>query len=198
MAILEPWAAVVKRSRYRESGGGAQRSAARSASTAGRAAAAAYAFRSGNAAALGELGLSYSALQVIDDPIDVTRQIVEAACGPLSNGTIEDDERRIIAAQIAQWVLEENEGGAPPDPVEIVREAIALIIFEASTSETAAKVRDGNRPPAATRDIERQIRDSADALAQRAELSPDGPTPAEFGRAIERGIESLRKIWGDG
>lgn len=179
----------------RSSTGGAQRSAARSASTAGRAAAAAYALRSGNAAELSELGLDYEALRANDDPIDVTRRIVDAACGPLSDGTIEDEERRIVAAQVAQWVLEENVGGAPPDPVEIVREAIALIIFEAATNETAAAVRNGNRPLAATRETERQIRDTADALAQRAELSPGGPTATEFEQAIEQGIETLRRIW---
>ena len=187
-----------ERGRSGRSGGGAQRSATRSASTAGRAVAAAYALRIGDTSVLDELELSYSALRQSDDPIDVTSQIVQAACGPLSDGTIEDDERRIVAAQLAEWVLTENEGGAPPDPVEIVQEAIALIMFEAVTSETAAKMRDGNRPLSATRDAERQIRDSAHALATRADLSLDGPTPAEFERAIERGIETLRTIWGGG
>jgi hypothetical protein len=121
---------------------------------------------------------------------------VDAACGPLSDGTIEDEERRYVAAEIAQWVLEENEAGAPPEPHEIVREAIARIIFEAATTESAAQLRNGSRPVWATREGERQIRDTADALAQRAELSPGGATPEQFERAIEQGIETLRNIWG--
>jgi len=177
--------------------GGAQRSASRSASSAGRAAAAAYALRTGDAETLRQLGLDYNELRDTRDPIEVTRRIVEAACGPLSDGTIEDEERRYVAAEIAQWVLEENEAGAPPEPEEIVREAIARIIFEAATTESAAQLRDGNRPTWATREGERQIRESADALAQRAELSPAGPTVEEFERAIEQGIETLRNIfWG--
>lgn len=176
-------------------GGGAQRSSARSASTAGRAAAAAYAYRAGDEATLEGLGLDYAALRSSDDPIEVTRQIVAAACGPLPEGTIEDDERRIVAADIAQWVLEQNAGGAPPDPVEITREAIALIIFEAVTTETAATIREGRHQTHDVREAERQIRESAAALAERAELSPSGPTPGEFEKAIEQGIETLRSIW---
>ncbi len=177
-------------------GGGAQRSTSRSAARAGSAAAAAYALRTGDAALLRELGLNYDQLRANDDPIEVTRQIVSAVCGPLPDGTIEDEEERRAAAEIAQWVLEANEGGDPPDPVEIVREAIATIIFEAATTETAAMLRAGGRSPAATLEAERQIRNTARVLAQRAELSATGPTPAEFERAIAKGIGALRNIWG--
>lgn len=179
-------------------GGGAQRSATHSASTAGRAAAAAYALRTGDAATLDELGLVYSELQALDDPIEVTRRIVAAACGPLSDGTIEDDERRLVAAEISEWVLEQNQEGAPPDPADIAREAIALIIFEAVTNETVAKVRQGGRSVAVTRETQRQIRETAQALADRANLTPTGATPAEFARVVEEGIETLRAIWIDG
>lgn len=179
----------------RGGGGGAQRSAVGSSSAAGRAAAAAYALRTGDTATLGELGLVYAELQALGDPIELTRRIVAAACGPLSDGTIEDDERRLVAAEVSEWVLEQDEGGAPPDPVDIVREAIALIIFEAVANETAAKIREGNRTVEVTTDTQRQVRETAQALAERADLSPAGPTPAEFARAIEEGIETLRAIW---
>lgn len=179
----------------RSSRGGAQRSATRSASTAGRAAAAAYALRTGDAATLLTLGLSYDELRTVPDPIEITRRIVTAACGPLSDGTIEDEERRLVAAELAQWVLEENAGGAPPQPEEIVREAIARILFEAATTESAAQLRNGVRPSWATREGERQIREAAEALADNAHLSAQGPTIDEFERAIEEGIETLRSIW---
>jgi len=175
--------------------GGARRSATQSATTAGRAAAAAYALRTGDTATLEALGLDYNELRAIGDSITVTQRIVEAACGPLPDGTIEDDERRQVAAEIADWVLVENEGGAPPQPEEIVREAIARIIFEAATTETAKQLRDGKRPEWATREGERQIRECAEALAQQARLSPDGPTVEEFERAIEHGIDTLRHLW---
>lgn len=176
-------------------GGGAQRTTTRASSRAGRAAAAAYALRTGNAAVLAELGLDYDQLRASDDPIDVTRQIVSAVCGPLPDGTIEDDEERRAAAEIAQWVLEANDGGAPPDPSEIVREAIATIIFEAATTETAATLRNSDHAVEITLETERQMRNTARVLADRAELTATGPTPSELERAIEQGIETLRAIW---
>lgn len=177
-------------------GGGAQRSAARSARTAGRAAAAAYALRTGNAGLLRDLGLDYDSLRANPDPIDVTRRIVEAACGPLADGTIEDDERRVVAAEVAQWVLEANADGAPPSPEEVARETIARILFEAMSTETAARLRNGDRPAWATPEAERQLRETAGVLALRASLSATGPTHEEFSRAIEQGLEAMRLIWG--
>ena len=177
-------------------GGAVRRATVRASERSGRAAAAAYALRTGDAATLAELGLDYDRLRGTDDPIEVTRQIVTAACGLLPDGTIEDEEERRAAAEITQWVLEANEGGAPPDPSEIVTEAIAAIVFEAATTETAAALRDSGRAVEVTLETERQMRNAARVLARRADLTPTGPTPSEFARAIEHGIETLRAIWG--
>lgn len=174
--------------------GGARRSVVKSASTAGRAAAASYAFRTGNREILRDLGLDYDDLTG-KDPIYITQKIVEAACGPFANSTIEDDERRHVAAEVAQWVLEENEGGAPPEPEEIVRETIALIIFEAIATETAAHIREHGRQTWVNHESERQIREAAKAYAQRINLSATGLSAEEFAHAIEEGIEMLRNIW---
>src|SRR6266568_1184668 len=178
--------------------GGAQRTVAGSSRTAGRAAAAAYALRTGNAQLLQELGLDYDSLRSNPDVTDVARQIMVAACGPLPDGTIEEEEQRVVAAQVAQYVLEANADGGPPPPEEIVRETIAVIIFEAVSNETAAMLHNGERPEWATAEGERLMRETAQALALRVHLSPDGPTPAEFSEAIARGIETMREIWGNG
>jgi hypothetical protein len=178
--------------------GGAQRSVAGSSRTAGRAAAAAYALRTGNAELLQELGLDYDSLASNPDVTDVARQIMVAACGPLPDGTIEEDEQRVVAAEVAQYVLEANADGGPPPPEEIVRETIAVIIFEAISTETAAMLHDGERSAWATAEAERLMRETAQALAMRAQLSTNGPTPAEFSEAIARGIETMREIWGNG
>ncbi len=176
--------------------GGAQRSVARSAASAGRAAAAAYAYRTGDVETLRVLGLDYDALRATGDSIEIAQRIVEVACDS-SDGTIEDDERRHVAAAIALWVLEENESGAPPEPDEIARHTLVEILFEAMATESAALYRDGKRATWATREGERQMREAAEALAQRASLSASGATAAEFEQAIEHGIETLRSIWGD-
>lgn len=178
--------------------GGAQRTVAGSSRTAGRAAAAAYALRTGNVQTLQELGLDYDGLRNNPDVADVARQIMVAACGPLPDGTIEEEEQRVVAAQVAQYVLEANADGDPPAPEEIVRETIACIIFEAVSNETAAMLHNGERPAWATAEAERLMRETAQALALRVHLSPDGPTPTEFSEAIARGIETMHEIWGNG
>jgi hypothetical protein len=178
--------------------GGAQRTVARSSQTAGRAAAAAYALRTGNAQLLQELGLDYDSLRNNPDTADVARQIMVAACGPLPDGTIEEDEQRIVAAQVALYVLEANANVGSPTPEEIVRETIAWIIFEAVSSETAAMLHNGERSARATVEDERQMRETAQALALRVRLPPDGPTPTDFSEAIAQGIETMHAIWGNG
>ncbi|MFE5565091.1 hypothetical protein ACFQ68_08870 [Amycolatopsis japonica] len=178
--------------------GGAQRTVAGSSRTAGRAAAAAYALRTGNADLLRqEFGLDYESLRVNSDVADVARQIMVAACGPLPDGTIEEEEQRVVAAQVAQYVLEASVDGAVPAPDEIVRETIACIIFEAISTETAAKVHNGERSPWTTGEAERQLREATQAWAFRADLSPGGATPAEFEKAIADGIETMHTIWGN-
>lgn len=176
--------------------GGAQRTVAGSSRTAGRAAAAAYALRTGDADLLRqEFGLDYESLRSNPDIADVARQIMVAACGPLPDGTIEEEEQRVVAAQVAQFVLEANPDGEPPTPEEVVRETIACIIFEAISNETAAKVHAGEQSVWASAEAERQLREATQAWALRADLSPNGATPAEFEKAIAQGIEMMHTIW---
>lgn len=174
------------------SSGGASRTAAGSAGSAGRAAAAAYAYRTGDAAALERLGLNYDELAALGSPTEVARRIVDAACGPRTNSTIVDHEQRLVAADIAEWVISEQEGGYLPTPEEITRRTIATIIAEAVLVETGASAGQHDQGELA----ESEIRDAAEALAERATLSINGATEHEFTNAIESGIETLRRITG--
>jgi hypothetical protein len=176
--------------------GGAQRATRRSAATAGRAAAAAYAYRTADRAELERLGLDYDELRRIDDPLELTRVIVEAACGSRSESTIEDHEERYVAAEIAAWVLEQNAGGTPPDPEAIVRKTIATIIVEVVETEIGEILRRGDRPTWAAELVEGELHEAAEVLAEQAELSLNGASAEEFSRAIEDGIETLRRILG--
>lgn len=177
--------------------GGAQRTVAASARSASRAAAAAWALRTGNAETLRELGLDYDKLRNSPDALHVVSEIVQAACGPLADGTIEDQEQRYVAVRIATWILEEQAEGAPPTPEEIVRESIALIIFETACSETAARLKDDDRPAWVGVAAEEEMLATARVLAGNAKLSAGGATERELAQAIEQGIESLRQIWGN-
>lgn len=174
------------------SGGGASRTAAGSAGSAGRAAAAAYAFRTGDAAALERLGLNYDELTALGSPTEVARRIVDAACGPRTNSTIVDHEQRLVAADIAEWVISEQDDGYAPTPEEITRRTIATIIAEAVLVETGETADGHDHGDLA----ESEVRDAAEALAERATLSITGATEEEFSRAIESGIETLRNIKG--
>lgn len=170
------------------SGGGPQRSAAASARTAGRAAAAAYAYRTGDAATLERLGLDYNELRGLGDEFEVLRRIVDMACAA-PDSTIEDHEQRLVAAEVGEWVLEQERDDNPPTPEEIVRQTIATIIVETGDLVNSHEQADV---------AESDIRDAAKAMAAQATLSVDGATEDEISRAVEAGLETIRGIVGGG
>ena len=175
------------------SGGGPARSAAGSARSAGRAAAAAYAYRTGDATTLQRLGLDYNELRGLDDDFEVLRRIVDMACST-PDSTIEDHEQRLVAAEVGEWVLEQERDGNPPTPEEIVRQAIATIIAETLLVESGDLVNSHEQADVAESDI----RDAAEAMAARATLSVAGATEDEISQAVEAGLETLRGIVGGG
>jgi hypothetical protein len=175
------------------SAGGPQRSAAASARTAGRAAAAAYAYRTGDVATLERLGLDYHELHGLGDEFEVLRRIVDMACAA-PDSTIEDHEQRLVAAEVGEWVLEQARDGSPPTPEEIVRQTIATIIAETLLVESGDLVNGHEQADVAESDI----RDAAEAMAAQASLSADGATEDEISHAVEAGIETIRGIVGDG
>jgi hypothetical protein len=174
------------------SGGGPRRSAAGSARSAGRAAAAAYAYRTGDVATLERLGLDYNELRGLDDEFEVLRRIVDMACGATPDSTIEDHEQRRVAADVAEWVMEQERDEVPPTPEEIVRQTIATIIAETLLVESGDLVNSHDQADVAESDI----RDAAEAMAAKATLSVDGATEDEISRAVEAGLETIRGIVG--
>ena len=172
-------------------GGGASRSAAASAGTAGRAAAGAYAFATGDTDTLARLGLDYGELRSIGDRIEVVRAIVSAAFeSQPPDSSIPDHEQRLVAADVADWVIAESEAGHTPVPEDIVRRTIAGIIAQVILVETG-DVTSSHPAGAMTED---DIVEAAEVLAGQAELSVEGATETEFAQAIEDGIETLRAI----
>ncbi|MFD2422680.1 hypothetical protein [Amycolatopsis pigmentata] len=174
-------------------GGGPQRSAVGSARTAGRAAAAAYAYSTGDAATLQRLGLDYNELRSLGDDIEVARRIVDMACST-SDSSIEDHEQRFVAAEVAEWVMEQERDGYRLTPDEMVRQTIAVIIAETLLVETGDLVNRHDMADVAESDI----RDAAEAIAAQADLSVDGATEDEISRAVEAGLERIRDIVGGG
>jgi hypothetical protein len=175
------------------SGGGPQRTAAASARTGGRSAAAAYAYRTGDAATLQRLGLDYQELRGLDDDMEVVRRITEMACSA-ADSTILDHEQRWIAASVAEWVITLEQDGPAPTAEEIVRQTIATIIAETALVETGDLVNHHAQADLAESDI----RDAAEALAAQATLSVNGASEQEISRAVEAGLETIRMIIGKG
>ncbi|MEU9477130.1 hypothetical protein [Streptomyces sp. NPDC048191] len=175
------------------SGGGPQRTAAGSARTAGRAAAAAHAYSTGDAATLQRLGLDYNELRGLGDDIEVVRRIVDMACST-PDSTIEDHEQRFVAAEMAEWVMEQERDGYRLTPEEMVRQTIAVIIAETLLVESGDQINNHDL----ARVAESDIRDAAEAIAAQAKLSVDGATEDEVSRAVEAGLETIRGILGGG
>lgn len=172
-------------------GGGPQRTATASARTAGRAAAAAAAYSAGDAATLQRLGLDYQELRSLGDDVEVVRRIVDMACAK-ADSTIPDHEQRHLAADVAEWVLTRELDGTSPTPEEIVRQSIAAIITETILVESGDLINSHENSLI----VERDIRDAAEALADKATLTVTGATENDISRAIEDGLDTLRTIIG--
>lgn len=172
---------------------GSGRSSRRLASVGGRAAAGAYAYARGDAAGLRSLGLDYAELRELDDPLDVTRRIVEAVCGQQADGSLEEAEERYVAASVADWVLTQSEDSELPDAEDVARYTIAAIVTEVLSSEIAEALRE--RPQQVADIAEDELRAAAEVLARQAKLRASGPTEDELTEAIEESIEKLREIY---
>lgn len=171
-----------------------RRSSGRAAARAGRAGAAAYAYATGDRAGLTALGLDLESLRALGDPIEVTRRIVDIACGELANGTLEDHEERYVAASVAEWVLEQADEGNTPTPEEIARYSIATVVAEVLATEINEALNE--RPEAVAAVAEAELFEAAEVLASQVDLSVSDATEADLARAIESGIETLKQIYG--
>ena len=172
------------------------RSAASSARAAGRGAAAAYAYRTGDAATLqAEFGLDYAVLRANPNVFDVVSQIVAAVCEELPD-QIEADEQRHVVAEVSEWVVTANEGGPVPAPAEIAQETLAVVLTWAYLTTTAAEVNTKDLTGNQRVEFENEVRAACEELASVANINPNSPTAEEFVSAVETGIEYLQAVYG--
>lgn len=133
---------------------------------AGRAAAAAYAYKTGDARTLQRLQISLGAELDAEDEFELLRQIVDMTCG-FPDSTIEEHERRLVAADVAEWVLSQDcANGHAPAPAEIARYAITVIARIVLATECGDVV--SSHPMAETG--ESVLAEVAALLAERARL----------------------------
>lgn len=171
------------------------RSVSGSARSAGRGAAAAYAYRTGDTQTLRDLGLDYDALRANPNIFDVVHQIAQKVCEDLPAGTIETAEQMEVVGRLAEWLVESDTSGADVSLGQIAEEAVALILAEAYLVETASSLNTKDMTGAERAAFEDGVRQATEELAAHANLSPSGPSPDEFTRAIEGGLEYLRTIY---
>lgn len=172
------------------------RSAGTSSRIAGRGAAAAYAYRTGNRDTLRELGLDYDQLRANPNTLDVVYLIAQAICEELPPGTIETDEQLHIVADIAEWIVETGPGGAAPSPAEIAQETLAVVLTWAFLTTTASELNTKDMTGLQRDAFEKEVRAACEELAAQANLDPSTPSANEFASAVEYGLEFLQAAYG--
>ena len=171
-------------------GGGAQRSSSRTARSAGRAIAGAIAYRVGDRNTLNRLGLDLDELARLGDPFEVIRRIVDMACGS-SESTIEDHERRLMAADVGERLVMDLDLDAGIPTQEIAGFALSAIISELILSECDDILLNSSGTVS-----EQDVRDAAAEIVGQGDFSPTGLSESDFSSAIESGLDRLRGILG--
>jgi len=171
-------------------GGGAQRSSARTARSAGRAIAGSIAYRVGDRSTLNRLGLDFDELARLGDPFEVIRRIVDMACGS-AQSTIEDHERRLMAADVGERLVVDLDLNAGIPTQEIAGFALSAIISELILSECDDILLKSDGAV-----TEQDVRDAAAEIVDQGDFSTPGLTESDFSSAIETGLDRLRTILG--
>lgn len=171
------------------------RSAATSSRIAGRGAAAAYAYRTGDADTLRDLGLDYDTLRANPNVLDVVYVIAQAICDELPQGTIDTDEQVHVVAEIAEWVVTTNPN-LLPTPAEIAQETLAVVMYWAYFTTTEATLNTADLSVQQRDAFEKDVRGACEELAAHADLNPGQPTAEQFTAAIQTGIEFLQAVYG--
>lgn len=112
------------------------------------------------------------------------------ACGS-SESTIEDHERRLMAAEVGERLVMNMDADVGVPPAVIAEFAVAAIIAEVILSECAATILDP-----ASGVTEQDVRDAAESIASRVDFSVTGVSEDDFSIAIEAGLDTLRGILG--
>ncbi|WP_409141687.1 hypothetical protein [Cellulosimicrobium sp. RS] len=171
------------------------RSAATSSRIAGRGAAAAYAYRTGDRDTLRDLGLDYDTLRANPNVLDVVYVIAQVICDELPQGTIDTDEQVHVVAEIAEWVVTADPN-LLPTPAEIAQETLAVVMYWAYFTTTEAKLNTADLSAQQREVFEKDVRGACEELAAYADLNPSRPTADQFTSAVETGIEFLQTVYG--
>ena len=169
-------------------GGGSRRSRQRAARIGASVAAAGYALRAGDAAALRRLGLDLAALVGLA-PSQQAQRIIAALAGPAS--TIEDGE---ITAAASTMIIRLLEADAPPAAAEVVALFATEYVYEIMLTELGGEMRDGTRDGSATILTEDELHSVIEARVVSLEIEGDSMAADALESAIDEVLEFTRRV----
>jgi hypothetical protein len=120
----------------------------------------------------------------------VIRRIVDMACGS-AESTVEDHERRLMAADVAERLVSDIDLTAGVPAQEIATLAASAIIAELVLSESGDILLKSDGAV-----TEQDVRDAAEAIVENGQFTVQGVTESDFATAIETGLDQLRTILG--
>ncbi len=164
------------------------------ASTAGRAADIARAFREGDRETLQKAGLDFDALSAMPTQAEMVRAILDVVCEAQTGSDIPAEEQRVIAGQLLDWMLDEQVNTTPPDAAATAEYAIGVMIAEIFLSEagefTSTDAVSRNR-------FVDEVYETSHLLAAKANLEQAGAAQDAIDKTIEKGLRYLRRIHKD-
>lgn len=173
------------------SGGGGGRSRSRASTAGGRALAGVYGVRTGNAAAVGELGLDLGELAGLTR-YQQAQRILDAAMGP--RGDVLDSEMREANAAVVLWALSEE---ITPAPVEMANRWVVEYVWQMWITESGPTMQLRSGEGFDRVRAEQEMRAALEATVAARELPSGRPlTSADFTSAIDGALSSLRRISG--
>lgn len=173
------------------SGGGGGRSRSRASTAGGRALGGVYGVRTGNAAAVGELGLDLGELAGLTR-YQQAQRILDAAMGP--RGDVLDSEMREANAAVVLWALSEE---IAPAPVEMANRWVVEYVWQMWITESGPTMQLRSGEGFDRVRAEQEMRAALEATVAARELPSGRPlTSADFKSAIDGALSSLRRISG--
>ena len=175
--------------------GGVHRTVSSVAGPAGRASSLAQSFATGDRQAIEAAGLDFDKLRQLNDPLEIGKQITAVAFDAQPDGTIEDSEARLIVAELVSWVMEAPEK-QKPEPIDVVRRSIELMIARATLTEVGDTIRK-EKDQGRRKEAESEIRRAAKVKASKVSLNSIKASSTEITKAIEDGVRQLAEIYGE-
>lgn len=177
----------------RGTGGGSTTGGASLARAGGRTTAGLSAYGRRDETALGELGLSLSDLDALDDAWDRAVAIADAAVGNNPSG-VDDEDARWASVQTATWALGMD---SPPETREIIERFVADYVYRKASYEIGDSLRGSSADGADSFMSEKSLR-AGIRICVHSEIEADfsAASIADLTELVARVYEHTLAVWG--